>query len=56
MKPVLEWRQKKLVYGLNVAKSLILVRRTVSVVGEMRSSTVCTFWGSFSLFGQFLCE
>ena len=28
-------------------KSLILVHRTASVVGDMRSSTVCTFWGSF---------
>ena len=28
-------------------KSLILVRRTASVIGDMRLPTVCTFWGFF---------
>ena len=37
-------------------KGLILVSRTTFVVGDMRSPTICTFWISFSLFGQFLCE
>ena len=38
-------------------KSLILVRTTASVIGDMRPPTVCTFWFFFlSLFGQFLCE
>ena len=37
-------------------KSLVFVRKTVSVIGGMGPPTICTFWGFLSLFGQFLCE
>ena len=37
-------------------KSLILVRRTASVIGDMRPPTVCIFWVFLSWFGQSLCE
>ena len=34
-------------------ESLILVRRTASVIGDMRPPTVCTFWGSFICLDNF---
>ena len=37
-------------------KSLVLIFRTASVVGNMRSPTIRAFRLSFFLFGQFLCE
>ena len=47
VKLVLGWRHRKLVFGLHVAKGLILVSRTASVVGDMRSPTIFTLWFSF---------
>ena len=60
MKIVLQWMHKagirNLILDHMLPKSLILVRRTDSVIGDMGPTTICTFWGFLSLFGQFLCE
>ena len=44
MKLVLGWKHKNLGCGLHLPEGLILVSRTASVVGDMRSPTISTFW------------
>ena len=47
---------RNLILDHMLPKSLILVCRTASVIGDKGCPTVCTFWGFLFLFGQFLCE
>ena len=47
---------RNLILDYMLLKSLILVCRTASVIGDMRPPAVCTFWVFLFLFGQFLCE
>ena len=56
MKLVLQWRHKKFDLDHMLPKSLILVRRTASVIGDMRPLQFAHFWGFLFLFEQFLCE
>ena len=44
---------RNLIMDYMLPKSLILVSRAASVIGDMRPPTVCTFWGFLSVLGSF---